>query len=199
MKKLVYGGGINDLPGAHALVRTRWQGILRRTDQRDPNWKSSDLYKDCTLHPDWLYLSNFDKWIRSWDNYENKCVDKDIKYPGNRMYGPDTCIMVSVSVNNFFVDPHKRGPNTNNLPQGVYLTSCPSKRNSGKTYRAGTRFDRKRIWCGSHDTIESAYQAHRKIKYEQLQILIEREDCPTVKQILSEIYETKDTASLSRW
>ena len=190
MRKLTWGAGINDLPGSDTMIRKRWNGILRRTDQRDPNWIDFELYKDCTLHPDWLYLSNFDKWIRSWDNYENKYVDKDIKYPGNRMYGPDTCIMVSQSVNTFFVDPRKR---TNNLPQGVYHHRSTPK------YRSLSRFDGKQRYCGLHKTIESAYEAFRGMKFDQLQILIERENCPTVKEILSEIYETKNTPSLSRW
>jgi hypothetical protein len=198
MNNLIFGAGINDVEKPSRKLYIRWVGILRRTDSRDPNWKDYHLYKDCTLHPDWLYLSKFIDWVTSWDNWEMKCIDKDIKCPGNRMYGPDTCIMVSKEINNFFVEPHKRSPETDHLPQGVYY-STPHSKNKKTPYRAIVRFDGTSIWGGKHATVESALQASRKIKFDSLQILIEREQCPTVKQILQEIYETKDTPSLSRW
>jgi len=197
MKKLVYDSAINDISNPDRKVYQRWIGILRRTDHRDPNWKDYELYKDCTLHPDWLYLSKFQEWMETWDDWQNKCVDKDIKYPGNRMYGPDTCIMVSKGINNFFVEPARRSPNTANLPHGVYYSSptqrCPQR------YRAIVRLDGKQVWGGHHHTIEAAQQSYRKVKFESLEVLIEREQCPKVKQILQEIHETKDTPSLSRW
>jgi hypothetical protein len=198
MNKLIYGEAINDVSKPNRKLYVRWVGILRRTDSRDPNWKDYRLYEDCTLHPDWLYLSNFIDWVTSWDNWETKCIDKDIKYPGNRMYSPDTCIMVSKEINNFFVEPSNRTPVASDLPQGVYY-SLPRDRNKNTPYRAISRFEGKQIWGGKHATVESALQAFRKLKFESLGTLIEREQCPTVKQILQEIYETKDTPSLSRW
>lgn len=199
MNNIIFGAGIKDVEKPSRKLYARWMGLLRRTDGRDPNWKDYRLYKDCTLHPDWLYLSKFIDWVTSWDNWEMKCIDKDIKYPGNRMYGPDTCIMVSKVINNFFVEPPKRSPETAHLPQGVYYSTPCQNQNKNTPYRAFTRLDGRQIWGGRYATVEAAQQSYRKVKFGALEVLIEREQCPKVKKILQEIYETKDTPSLSRW
>ena len=79
-----------------------WNGIIRRTDKRDPNLTNYESYKDCTLDPIWYKLSAFKEWIEQWDDFANKEVDKDILIPGNKIYGPDTCLMVRRIVNAWF-------------------------------------------------------------------------------------------------
>ena len=99
LRKLVYGVGINDVMIPYFTKTTiwkTWNGIIRRTDNRDPKWieQSKKSYLDCTLDSRWYKLSAFKEWIEQWDDFENKEVDKDILIPGNKIYGPDTCLMV---------------------------------------------------------------------------------------------------------
>jgi len=200
MTKTLYEsvGLVNDLPrGSARYEYQRWTDMSKRALLRDVyssrHWNMKQ-YEGCTLHPDWYYLSNFAEWIRSWDDWRNKEIDKDIKYKGNKVYGPDTCIMVTKPVNNFFVIGRK----LDDLPQGVCHTDNP-ERHRNKLYRAISRFDGKQKWGGYHSTIEEAYEAFRTMKFESLEILIEREQCLIVKQILQDIYETKNSPSLSWW
>lgn len=114
-EKVVYGvgyigEGIFNPMGAdgksNKLYRA-WTRMLRRcydpkTQERQPS------YKGCTVCPWWHnyqhfaadvhYLEGFEQW------YENDipyawALDKDIKYPGNKIYSPDTCKFVSIEEN----------------------------------------------------------------------------------------------------
>ena len=49
------------------------------------------------------------------DDFENKEVDKDLLIPGNKVYGPDTCLMVRPIVNSWFKPNAAKGE----LPRGV--------------------------------------------------------------------------------
>ena len=73
-------------------------------------------YKDVTVDDSWRKLSNYNKFIESCSsfsdfkiNYKDYCMDKDIKYPGNRHYGPNTCTLTTKTIN--AVEVRKRDKN----------------------------------------------------------------------------------------
>ena len=193
MKNLVRGVGINDVRGCDERIRYRWRDMIRRTDQRDP--RHAELYRqyeDCTLDKRWYRLSAFKEWIEQFDDWENKMLDKDILVPGNKVYGPDTCLMVTPAVNSFFTTKAYN----NHLPQGIDDTSNGPK---DKPYRATCKFESKLHYGGYHATVEEAMASFKTMKVGFLEVLIERETCPKVKTAMQNIYEAKDSPEIPWW
>jgi len=188
LRSLVYGVGINDVMIPY-FTSTRtwktWSGIIRRTDKRDPKWVNQpgkEYYAGCTLDPRWYKLSAFKEWIEQWDDFENKEVDKDILIPGNRIYGPDTCLMVRPIVNAWF-KPTIKG----DLPRGVSWNSCWKKGKSPNPYRAQiTPIGGKRTALGVYATIEESSAVFEKARKEQIKVLIETETDSKVKNAMVE-------------
>ena len=193
LRSLCYGVGINDVMIPYFTKTRTWKtcnGIIRRTDNRDPKWieQSKTSYLDCTLDSRWYKLSAFKEWIEQWDDFENKEVDKDILIPGNKIYGPDTCLMVRPIVNAWF-KPNvvKRG----DLPRGVSWNTGWKKGKSPNPYRAQiTPIGGKRIGLGVYATIEEASSVFEKERKEQIKVLIETETDLKVKNAMVE-YEFK--------
>ena len=107
MNKLICGVGIVDVrktrhSGDYIFdkAKTLWLGVLSRCYME--NLPSYKYYKDCTVSDEWLTFSNFLQWYR--DKGESRCVwdlqlDKDLKVYGNKVYGPDTCMLISRNLN----------------------------------------------------------------------------------------------------
>jgi hypothetical protein len=192
LRSLVYGVGINDVMIPY-FTSTRtwrtWNGIIRRTDNRDMKWineQNKTSYVDCTLDPRWYKLSAFKEWIEQWDDYENKEVDKDILIPGNKIYGPDTCLMVRPIVNAWF-KPNARG----DLPRGVCWNSGWKRGKSPNPYRTQiTPIGGKRTSLGVYATIEEASAVFEEARKEQIKVLIETETDLKVKNALLNLNET---------
>ena len=188
LRSLVYGVGINDVMIPY-FTKTRtyrtWSGVIRRSDKRDPKWLTvpgKEYYVDCTLDPRWYKLSVFKEWIEKWDDFENKEVDKDILIPGNKVYGPDTCLMVRPIVNAWFKPTFK-----GDLPRGVSWNSTWKKGKSPNPYRAQiTPIGGKRTLLGYYATIEEASAVFEKARKEQIKVLIETETDPKVKNAMME-------------
>ena len=60
-------------------------------------------YVGCTVSDEWKTFSNFRSWMMTQD-WQDKHLDKDILFEGNKVYSPETCVFVSGSVNNFTND-----------------------------------------------------------------------------------------------
>ena len=118
------------------------------------------------------------------DDYENKEVDKDILITGNRVYGPDTCLMVRPIVNGWF-KPHL---DYGDLPRGVSWNNGWKKGKSPKPYRAQITPIKtgKRTGLGYYDTIEEASAVFEEARKEQMKILIETEIDLKVKNAIME-------------
>ena len=100
-------GCINDMPKrwrslnkVNDKIYTMWHGMWKRCG-------NSKYYLDCKVCDEWKYLSNFIKWIECQPNYNNFIstldirwvVDKDSLYPGNRIYSPEYCTLMTSSEN----------------------------------------------------------------------------------------------------
>jgi hypothetical protein len=167
-KSLLYGVGIND---ADYVVTSRangkyveckiysvWKSMLARCYntcylQRRPS------YIGCSVAPEWHTFSNFKKWYLQQGDVTGKQLDKDILYPGNKVYGPDTCIFVSSSLNMFF--SYKKVATTE-YPIGVIRHTGNKHRN--KEYQSRVSLNRKFISAGYYYTPEEAHQAYLKKK-----------------------------------
>ena len=62
-------------------------------------------YADCEVCEEWLCYQNFAEWWNK-NTYqigtERMHLDKDILFEGNKIYSPDTCIIVPQSINELF-------------------------------------------------------------------------------------------------
>lgn len=79
-----------------------WKNMLERcysakTQERQP------AYRGCTVSEDWLTFSNFKAWMEKQD-WQSKHLDKDLLFEGNKVYGAETCVFVTPTVNTFTVD-----------------------------------------------------------------------------------------------
>ena len=113
-------------------------------------------YIDCYVCDDWLNFSNFSKWYE--ENYykisnEKMCLDKDIKYKGNRIYSAENCLIVPERINTLFITNHsQRGSE----PVGVLY------RNGEYIARCNTL--EGKIWIGSYSNPKTAFQSYKNFK-----------------------------------
>ena len=108
-----------------------WSGLHERSGNFDGRHPA---YADVSVDENWYNFQNFHKWFD--ENYyeiegEVMSLDKDILYPGNRVYSPDKCIIIPLKINDVFITGNQT-EDSKKLPVGI------SKRINPKsvTYRA---------------------------------------------------------------
>ena len=79
------------------------------------------VYIDCYVCDEWLCFQNFAEWF--YNNYyeiegQRMHLDKDILIKGNKIYSPNTCIIVPERINKLFI--RKERKKDKNLPIGVF-------------------------------------------------------------------------------
>lgn len=166
LKRLVYGVGLNDVPGGSGThgrnpFYVAWHGMLKRCYA--PKYLARyPAYEGCTVCEEWLKFSVFKAWmeLQSW---EGMVLDKDLLLPGNRAYGPDTCMFIPAWVNNFLANlvPKKR-----DLPMGVALYK-------GLFVARYSQKD-KPIIIGRFNTAEQAHIAYSQFRLPEIRQRIAR-------------------------
>lgn len=164
-KSRIKNVAINDLDLAHGTdCYSHWIQIIRRI--YDEKWKTKNQsYIDCTVCEEWLYLSNFKKWFDDPINgyKEGYEIDKDILIKGNKMYSPDTCCFVPQEINKLLLlNKHKRS----STPIGVNI------KNNKYVARLSKR--RKRVFIGSYDDKEEAFNAYKTAKEQYVKELADK-------------------------
>ena len=140
--------------GKQPLAYRRWVSMLRRC--YDPKTqKKRPRYEGCKVCEKWHYYQNFAEWF--YNNYyevegEKMCLDKDILFPGNKIYAPDKCILIPQRINMLFMNK----TNKRKLPNGI--VECASG------YLA--QYNHERI--GIYKTLEEAYKVYSNKKKEEI-------------------------------
>lgn len=169
-KRTVHGVGVNDanyqvihrqkVNGKIVVQRCpfyqTWASMLERCYSKHVHARQP-TYKDCTVTPAWHYFSNFKAWMETQD-WEGKQLDKDVLFPGNKTYSPETCVFISHALNAFLSSRSK----VRDMPTGVVLSS-ESPRPKAQTHNP---FTKRREHLGFFDTPEDAHRAWRKRKHE---------------------------------
>ena len=177
MKKLVYGVAIND---ADYVVQRKetigyvdgkrkrkliwvcpfyktWENMLKRCysssyQDRKPT------YRGCSVSEEWLTFSVFKNWMEKQD-WQDKQLDKDLLFEGNKIYNSDACVFVSGMVNSFTTDcTAARGE----WPIGVYWNRGRSKFQS----LCNNPFTAKQEHLGLFTCEQEAHKAWLKRKLE---------------------------------
>lgn len=171
-RKLVLGIGINDSPtSVHNTQRINgkqistwscqaykiWVGILTRC-YSEKSHKKCPTYIGCSIVNEWISFLNFKSWLESIE-HDGLEIDKDILFPGNKVYGQDRCVFISQELNKFLTD-HNRA--RGQWPIGVHY----SKSNGKFISQCSNPFTGERGYLGSFDFQDLAHEAWRKKKHE---------------------------------
>ena len=203
MKKLVCGVGVNDLPyrtevrewvtkdGGRRVREivfrceyyVAWVSMLTRcySEKYQERYPS---YIGTSVCSEWLYASAFRKWMEQQD-WRDKCLDKDIIAPGNKLYSPDTCAFV-LNATNLFVT-------ASDAIRGEYPIGVDLFKPTGK-YRARCKnlFTGEQEHLGYFSTPEEAHEAWRKRKHELAQLVAAKESDPRIVEALKKRYSYEE-------
>lgn len=141
-----------------------WSDILKRCFSENFKRKNP-TYNDVICCEEWLLYENFYEWLHSQENFNkwynsNKwCVDKDILVKNNKIYSPETCVLVSNNVNCLIV---KCNAVRGNLPIGVIYNNVNKKYIARVSKYRDDKEIREHIGC--YNTPEEAFQAYKKAK-----------------------------------
>lgn len=189
-RTLVYGIGINDAPYLTSFkdkegkehrcpFYSRWRSLIQRI--ADPKFlQKYPTYAGCSIDPSWLTFTNFRLWMQNQD-WEGKHLDKDLRYQGNKHYGPDTCLFIKQELNKLLC---LRGNARGALPLGVSTTTIHGK----KYITAFCSFYSKTKNLGYFPTIEKAAEAYKKSKLQYIQELADAETNPVIKEALLRLF-----------
>lgn len=172
MNRMVDGVGLNDagypvtaeetIDGRRKRLWTcpfyrAWRSMLTRCYSAKCHEKFP-TYIGCSVAPEWLKFSVFREWMlaQKWDDGH---LDKDLLAPGNKVYGPDTCVFVSSQINTFMSDC---GAARGQWPIGVHW----NKSNGKFLAKCRNPFSGKEDHLGYYTCPASAHEAWRKRKYE---------------------------------
>lgn len=99
-----------------------WQNMLERC--YGVNYLSRNpSYVGCSVHPEWHNFQTFAEWFTAQPNYQTDYfqLDKDLLYPGNKIYSKDTCAVIPGEINSM-LNAGNRPTNMYNLPEGFRRT-----------------------------------------------------------------------------
>lgn len=192
-KRLIYGYGINDVTYQVVLTEKvdgkciqkwvcpyyiKWKAMIRRCYDKN-HIKKNPNYEQCNVHPDWLNLSNFIKWVdnqpnKNWFNCE---LDKDILFTGNKEYSPEKCVFITHQTNSFVLDSGKI--------RGDYLIGVVFNKPMGKYQaRCSNPFTGKKEHLGYFTCETQAHLAWKKRKQELATILATHQEDKRVADAL---------------
>lgn len=147
--------------GRSTKLYSCWVHMIERCYYEKNRNLHQSYYGTCSVCDEWLNFQVFAKWHEdhSYKVNERLHVDKDIMFPGNKVYSPDKCILVPQRINELFT--YK--PKDNGLPVGIRKT------NNGKY---GARYCNCNL--GTFDTLEEAYKKYAEKKEEVIKQIAEQ-------------------------
>lgn len=153
--KKVYGVGINDVPGSSGTTEyIKWSSTIKRC--YDTKWieKYRPTYINATICEEWLTFSNY-KAFYDANYFDGAVLDKDILFPGNKHYSPDTCVFVPEFINLIVVCN----------PTQNHLFGVTKNKNS---YTAKITIEKQTVSLGKFETELEAHRAWQSVKGQHL-------------------------------
>lgn len=163
--------------GKNTRIYNTWYDMLKRCYDKEYH-KKQPTYKNCTVCDEWLNFQNFARWYE--ENYyeiegEVMCLDKDILFKGNKIYSPETCVIVPQAINKLFTKrQNDRGDSAigTSPVDGKYMVRCHMiNPKTGKS---------KRKYLGLFDTQEKAFKIYKYYKEKNIKMVADyfREQIP---------------------
>jgi len=203
MNKLVHGVGVNDL-GYKIQVREEltknegkrvqktvfrctyyavWENMLKRCYSKK-YLERNPSYTGTSVCSEWLYATEFKKWMEQQD-WQGKCLDKDIVVPGNKLYSPETCAFVLATTNLFVI---ARDASRGQYPIGVSLYKPTGK----YQVHCSNPFTGKQESLGYFSAPEEAHEAWRSRKHVLAQLVAATESDMRVVEALKNRYSFEE-------
>lgn len=166
-RKLILGVGSNDanylaerlINGRRAVCPyyVRWKDMLKRC-YSEKSQKQKPTYIECSVAKEWLIFSNFRKWMEDQD-WVGMHLDKDVKYQGNKVYSPDSCLFIPQDVNKLL--------SSSKASRGEYpLGVCWNKRQG--RFISSISIKGKNVFIGYFDCPSEAHDEYKKAKYAEI-------------------------------
>lgn len=183
--KNVAGIGVNDsiLPATSGQVYKTWRRMLDRC-YGAASLRSKPTYAGCSVVDEWHVFSVFEQWMTE-QNWEGMELDKDILIPGNKVYGPETCVFVPLALNRFL---NSRSKARGEWPIGVSL--C--KRYSVLQAQCNNPFARKVEGLGYFTDPAEAHEAWRAKKHEHACRYADMQTDPRIAAALRSRYSSAE-------
>lgn len=196
MKKLVYGVGVNDAgyrvqwvdngKKHHCKYYSVWMGIMERAFSVKLK-KRRPTYNDIGVCSEWIYFSNFKKWMASQD-WDGKAIDKDVIKQGNKIYAPEFCVFVEPKINSLIENKFSK----TNMLGAVY------DKNTGK-YEARIRAGNKRIFLGRFFLQSEAHAAWQKAKADYIEQVAKEQTDERIKNgLMLRVHQLRDDLANGR-
>lgn len=173
----VFGVGINDYEGVvkigdkHISSYNVWHQLMKRLFSEHSLRKHS-TYRDVEICEDWKYFSRFKKWYDANSQYHHDGweLDKDVMCNvlglKTKIYSPSTCLFLPPEINTLFIVQKKRL--STNLPVGIRTER------SGRYSARMQNGSKERIWIGTYDTIDDAFNAYKSYKESRIKQLADK-------------------------
>lgn len=129
-----------------------WHGILQRCYSKEYH-KKKPSYENCKVCEEWLNYSNFKVWFDEnyYDIEEQLDLDKDILSKENKIYSPETCLLIPKRINLLY------NTNSNTMIGVNQSKGC-------KTYKASISKGKDRIYLGAFKTEIEAFLCYKEEK-----------------------------------
>jgi hypothetical protein len=85
-------------PNDYPMIQSRWKGIIDRCTPSKQKGKYGS-YVGCSLCEEWKDFQNFCEWCLENKICEGMDIDKDVLIKGNKVYSPETCIIIPSEIN----------------------------------------------------------------------------------------------------
>ena len=162
----------------------RWADMIYRC--YDPYMINKNLtYADCFVCEEWHNFQNYYKWEeKEYYDIPNETMnlDKDILIKGNKIYSPDTCILVPHKINMLFVKADKiRG----DYPIGVFWREDRHK------YVSKISMNNKTYTLGHYDTIDEAFAVYKQHKEDYIKEVADEYKDKIPKKLYNAMYKYK--------
>lgn len=146
-------------------IYSRWYNMILRCYGEKHRYKFKS-YEGCTVCDEWLTFSNFKAWMERQD-WEDKDVDKDLLFDGNKIYSPETCCLLDRTINTFI--------NQGRFDSRNSLTGVSWKSEKNKfVAQCRNPFNGKNEFIGYFLDEELAHQAWKRKKLDHAILLTER-------------------------
>lgn len=139
-------------------------------------------YIGCMVMSEWHSFSTFRAWMLT-QPWEGNQLDKDLLSRGNKLYGPDTCVFVPGTINNFLIDC--------SATRGDFPIGASWHKTKGKfSANCSNPFTRKLEHLGYFACPDAAHEAWRARKHQHACTYADMQSDPRIAQALRTRYAT---------
>lgn len=144
----------------------KWRSMLRRC-YCDKYQDKQPTYAGCSSVPEWHNLQGFSEWIVSQPGWGELGweLDKDLLVLGNKIYGPEACVLLPKRINVMICSPRDRG----GIPAGVFFDD-----RNGKYLAYCNDEDGKRKSLGYFGCVDDAFDSYKPFKERVIKLIANR-------------------------